>query len=400
MNEEVKALSDALNSKIEAIKTETVSKADYDALKLELEAVKTANADKSVTEDLQKKLDGLALEVKEIETKGTKGAAKSLEEQLTENKEALKEIANGSNKEVVVKALTLRSSITNNEQAFDLPDLGQLAHRKLTAYDIFPKLRVADGNNNGVIRYYDWDEDTIVRAAAAVAEGAVFPESTAKFKKGSISIQKIGDTLPVTEEFFEDAQMFAAELGMFLETNVAIKVDTDVINATGAGNTITGLVASVNAFTPVASGISDANIYDLLVKVSEAITLTGGSKYTPNFAVMNISDINKMKLKKDANENYMIPPFVSRDGSNVAGITVIECNAVTANTMVVGDNRFARIYEKAGIEISKGYSGTQFVEDEMTLKARKRLAFLIRSADKGGFLKVTSISAALVTLAT
>ncbi len=400
MNEEVKALSDALNSKIEAIKTETVSKADYDALKLELEAVKTANADKSVTEDLQKKLDGLALEVKEIETKGTKGAAKSLEEQLTENKEALKEIANGSNKEVVVKALTLRSSITNNEQAFDLPDLGQLAHRKLTAYDIFPKLRVADGNNNGVIRYYDWDEDTIVRAAAAVAEGAVFPESTAKFKKGSISIQKIGDTLPVTEEFFEDAQMFAAELGMFLETNVAIKVDTDVINATGAGNTITGLVASVNAFTPVASGISDANIYDLLVKVSEAITLTGGSKYTPNFAVMNISDINKMKLKKDANENYMIPPFVSRDGSNVAGITVIECNAVTANTMVVGDNRFARIYEKAGIEISKGYSGTQFVEDEMTLKARKRLAFLIRAADKGGFAKVTSISAALVTLAT
>ena len=310
MNEEVKALSDALNSKIEAIKTETVSKADYDALKLELEAVKTANADKSVTEDLQKKLDELALEVKEIETKGTKGAAKSLEEQLTENKEALKEIANGSNKEVVVKALTLRSSITNNEQAFDLPDLGQLAHRKLTAYDIFPKLRVADGNNNGVIRYYDWDEDTIVRAAAAVAEGAVFPESTAKFKKGSISIQKIGDTLPVTEEFFEDAQMFAAELGMFLETNVAIKVDGDIINATGAGNTITGLVASVNAFTPVASGISDANIYDLLVKVSEAITLNGGSKYTPNFAVMNISDINKMKLKKDANENYMIPPFV------------------------------------------------------------------------------------------
>ena len=400
MNEEVKALSDALNSKIEAIKTETVSKADYDALKLELEAVKTANADKSVTEDLQKKLDELALEVKEIETKGSKGTAKSLEEQLTENKEALKEIANGSNKEVVVKALTLRSSITNNEQAFDLPDLGQLAHRKLTAYDIFPKLRVADGNNNGVIRYYDWDEDTIVRAAAAVAEGAVFPESTAKFKKGSISIQKIGDTLPVTEEFFEDAQMFAAELGMFLETNVAIKVDTDVINATGAGNTITGLVASVNAFTPVASGISDANIYDLLVKVSESITSTGGSKYTPNFAVMNISDINKMKLKKDANENYIIPPFVSRDGSNVSGITVVECNAVTANTMVVGDNRFARIYEKAGIEISKGYSGTQFVEDEMTLKARKRLAFLIRAADKGGFAKVTSISAALVTLAT
>ena len=109
---------------------------------------------------------------------------------------------------------------------------------------------------------------------------------------------------------------------------------------------------------------------------------------------------NKMKLKKDANNNYVMPPFVSRDGGSVSGITIIEANIIPANTMVVGDNRFARIYEKGGVEMSKGYSGTQFVEDEMTLKARKRLAFLIRSADKGGFKKVTSISAALVTLAT
>ena len=325
----------------------------------------------------------------------------TLKDELSANKEVLKEIAGGiSNKEVVVKALATRASITNNEQAYDLPDLGQLATRKLSMYDIFPKLTVGDGNNNGVIRYYDWDEATIARAAAAVAEGAVFPESTAKFKKGSVSIQKVGDTLPVTEEFFEDAQMFAAELGMFLDTNVALEVDRQIALGDGTGNQITGLVASVDAFTPVASGIADASIYDLVVKVSESITSGGGSKYMPNFAVMNIADINKMKLKKDANNNYILPPFVTRDGANVAGITIIEANIIPANTMVIGDNRFARIYEKGGVEMSKGYSGTQFVEDEMTLKARKRLAFLIREADKGGFKKVTSISAALVTLAT
>jgi len=339
--------------------------------------------------------------LKENATDVEKSKVLTLKDELSANKEVLKEIAGGiSNKEVVVKALATRASITNNEQAYDLPDLGQLATRKLSMYDIFPKLTVGDGNNNGVIRYYDWDEATIARAAAAVAEGAVFPESTAKFKKGSVSIQKVGDTLPVTEEFFEDAQMFAAELGMFLDTNVALEVDRQIALGDGTGNQITGLVASVNAFTPVASGIADASIYDLVVKVSESITAGGGSKYMPNFAVMNIADINKMKLKKDANNNYILPPFVTRDGANVAGITIIEANIIPANTMVIGDNRFARIYEKGGVEMSKGYSGTQFVEDEMTLKARKRLAFLIREADKGGFKKVTSISAALVTLAT
>jgi len=339
--------------------------------------------------------------LKENATEIEKSKTLTLKDELSANKEVLKEIAGGiSNKEVVVKALATRASVANNEQAYDLPDLGQLATRKLSMYDIFPKLTVGDGNNNGVIRYYDWDEATIARAAAAVAEGAVFPESTAKFKKGSVSIQKVGDTLPVTEEFFEDAQMFAAELGMFLDTNVALEVDRQIALGDGTGNQITGLVASVNAFTPVASGIADASIYDLVVKVSESITSGGGSKYMPNFAVMNIADINKMKLKKDANNNYILPPFVTRDGANVAGITIIEANIIPANTMVIGDNRFARIYEKGGVEMSKGYSGTQFVEDEMTLKARKRLAFLIREADKGGFKKVTSISAALVTLAT
>jgi hypothetical protein len=106
-----------------------------------------------------------------------------------------------------------------------------------------------------------------------------------------------------------------------------------------------------------------------------------------------------MKLKKDANENYVIPPFVSRDGTEVAGILVLEENAIVANTMVLGDRSYARIYEKAGIVISRGMVNAQFNEDMETLKARTRLAFLIRGADKGGFLKVTSISAALVTLA-
>jgi hypothetical protein len=339
--------------------------------------------------------------LKENATVIEKSRVVGLKEELEANKSVLKEIAGGiSNKEVVVKALSNRASVANNEQAYDLPDVGQLATRKLSMYDIFPKLTIGDGNNNGVIRYYDWDEATIARAAAAVAEGVAFPESTAKFKKGSVAIQKVGDTLPVTEEFFEDAQMFAAELGMFLDTNVALEVDRQLALGDGTGNTITGLVASVDAYVPAAAGIADASIYDLLVKVSESITAGGGSKYMPNFAVMNIADINKMKLKKDANNNYVMPPFVTRDGSSVSGITVIEANIITANTLVLGDNRFARIYEKGGVEMSKGYSGTQFVEDEMTLKARKRMAFLIRAADKGGFKKVTSISAALVTLAT
>ena len=343
----------------------------------------------------------LETQIKELKDANVKPAvAKTLEAQLKESKEAIKSIAKGADSEIVLKANLVRASITNNTQGYALPDVGQLAHRKLTAYDLFTKIPVSESNNQGVIKYWDWDSATTVRAAAALAEGGTFPASTAKFVEYTLPLQKIGDTLPVSEEFFEDEDMFAAELNMFLDTNVSIKVDTDLITGNGTAPNIKGLNSSVDAYTPVASGITDASIYDLLIKVSESITTTGGSKYTPDFALMNISDINKMRLKKDANFNYVMPPFVTRDGAQVDNMVVLECNAVTANTCVVGDRRYARIYEKGGVTASKGYSGTQFVEDMMTLKIRKRLAFLVRTADKGGFAKVTSISAALTTLAT
>jgi len=364
-------------------------------IKSQIEAATQNNATKTEIEELRQSLKQI-----QENTESKTAPVLSLAKQLAAEKETLKSIASGnSNKEVVVKALADRAIIDGNEQAFDLPDIGQLATRKLTMYDVFPKLNIGAGNDNGTIRYYDWDEATIVRAAAAVAEGELFPESTAAFKMYSIPVQKIGDSLPVTEEFFEDEQMFAAELGLFLETNVKLAIDTQLADGDGTGNTIKGLKASVPTFTPVASSIFDASIYDLIVKVSETITATGGSKYTPNVVFMNIVDINKMKLKKDTLGNYVLPPFVTVGGVVVDGITVLESNNITANTLVLGDRRYGRIYEKGGIVLSKGLVGTQFTEDEMTLKARKRMAFLIRNADKGGWRKVTSISAALVTLA-
>ena len=408
LNELVAKIEKATAQKITDTVKESLKDLDTDAVK---ELLSKEIATKEDLENVLKSetFTNLETQMKEMienvnqlkDNGGSEAKPVSVAKQLKENTDSLKQLAKGSRstKEVVIKADTVRANVANNANALDISGLGQLAHAKLTAYDIFNRIPVSDNNTNGVIRYYDWDSATTVRSAAAIAEGAVFPESTAKWVTKTLTLEKIGDTLPVSEEFFEDSAMFAAELGMFLETNVKIKRNGDLINANGTTPNIKGIVATVNAYSASASGISDASIYDLFVKVSEDITATGGSKYQPNFGLMNIVDINLMKLKKDANENYIIPPFVSRDGSVVAGMVVLEENAVTANTMIIGDSRYARIYEKAGITMSRGVVDAQFAEDMETLKVRTRLAFLIRDADLGGFLKVTSISAALVTLA-
>lgn len=350
-------------------------------------------------DELKEAMNAIGLEIKAFKEIQADGAKKnSLVEEIKSKLVALKALASGPEgaKELVVKALTNRASVAGNEQAFELPDIGQLATRKLSLYDLFPKITIADSNNNGIVRYYDWDKDTIARAAAAVAEGAPFPESTAKFTTNTIALKKIGDTLPVTEEFFEDEAMFAGELSMFLEVNVNLEIDRQLYLADGSANQITGLVSSVPAYVlPGNHATQDCNIYDLIAILSAAITKAGGAKYAPNFVVMNIADILRMQLKKDGFNNYVIPPFASKDGKQVGQVYVIESNIVTANTLVIGDSKFARIYEKGGITLERGMVNAQFTADEMTLKVRKRMLFLIRVADANGFLYVSDITAAL-----
>ena len=189
--------------------------------------------------------------------------------------------------------------------------------------------------------------------------------------------------------------MAAAELEVFLDANVLDKVASQIVVGDNTGTNLKGLITSSPAYTAVASGIADANIYDLIAKVSEDITSVGGAKYAPDFVAMNIADINKLKLKKDNTYNYVF----NFNDPRIGALNIVEDNNVVANTLYLGDSRFARIYEMGGVVVSKGYNGTDFAEDMLTLKARKRLAFLIREADKTGFRKVASISAALTTLA-
>jgi hypothetical protein len=340
-----------------------------------------------------------ALRFKKITEKGDNyNDANDALTELKNNMDTIKTLAKQGQGEVVIKADLVRSAIANNTQAQDVAGIGQLGSRKLTMYDLFRKVPMGT-NNNGTLRYWDWDSATTVRAAEMRAENTLFPESTATFQEYTLTLKKIGDTLPVSAEFFEDEAMFAAELANFLITNVALIMDYQICYGAGTGTNLTGLFTTATAFAPsTVTHVEQPTIYDLLRVIPEQITKTNGSKFTPDFAVMNISTINKMQLAKDANENYIMPPFVNRAGDVVGRLTVVESNVVNDDELLVGDSRRAVIYEKGGIELSRGTVNAQFTTDMETLKVRKRLALLVRNSDFGGFVKVTDIDAALAAI--
>jgi len=383
-----KMISDAIKAAFPEKTAEQV-KAEADAIQVEKDALKG-------------QLDEIKETVNQLKENSSFGTekAETLLQFAEKNKEAIKDSATkGKDFNGVVKADTLRASVTNNAYGQIEPGIGSIAARKLTIYDIFRKVPVSR-DKNGTVRYADWDTATTVQAAAAVAEGATFPSSTAKWQMYSMNLEKIGDTVPMSEEFLYDASMFAAELDNFLRVNHAIKRDTDLTSANGTSPNVNGLLTQLTAFVPAASGITDANVYDLIVKVKESISKPYGGKFNPDVVLMNITDINKMQLKKDTTNNYILPPFYDRNGMKVDGALVIETNSLTANTLVMGDSRFGAIYQEGDITVSTGLATGDFESDMVTLKSRQRLNLLIKNSEKLGWTKVTSISAALTTLAT
>ena len=115
----------------------------------------------------------------------------------------------------------------------------------------------------------------------------------------------------------------------------------------------------------------------------------------PDIVVANSETLDRYFLAKDANENYL---FRVELGTNIGSLTIVEDNNMPDNQLVIGDRRFAKIYEKTGVVLSEGLANAQFLSDTKTIKARKRLAMLIRTVDATGFRKVTNITTALATL--
>jgi len=404
-----KSLQEVNDLTLEEQEAYMISKAKYESAvtqKSIQDAINEASKNNVSKEDVEKleksfnetrdAFENQILRIKNLAGKGqSKDEVVNLKTEVKANLTKISDIAKGnSSGEIELKAVTNRASVTNSTSSMTIDGVGQLGVKRRSLYNILTKRPVSDGDNQGKVRYTDWDEATTVRAAASVAEGVVFPESTAKFREYTTDLIKIGDTLPVTEEFFEDEVTLSNELEMFLDTNVNSVIDDQIINGGGAGD-ITGLLASTPAYVPVASGISDANIYDLVKKVSTDITFNRGSKYAPDMVVANANVLDKLWLHKDANDNY-----VFRDIQRIGSIELVEDNNMPDNQLVVGDKRYARLYEKPGVVITRGMVDKQFTEDMLTLKARKRLLFLIRVADRTGFRKVTDVDAALTVLET
>lgn len=400
-----------LNLIVEKLGTETSAK--FDSLKEEFkqgfiteeifsEQMKTF-ADEHKLDQLSENVENLGIELKKMAEAKKNEKPLTLKEQIKEKYDDLKKSVTEDRKafNLQLKTNVTSASITNDSQGVYIPGFGQEAYRSTVFENAFQRFALPS-NHHGTVYYVD--QTTVTRNADNKDEAAAAPESALAWTQYSLGMGKILDSIPLTHEALLDIDQLEAEVRMFLMNNVRLKVDSNMWNGNGVLPNWKGIYTYATDFTAaIAIGatvdsIADASIYDLLLTLLTYVSNGKESKYEGNVIFMNPRDILKAKMKKDANNNYIIPPFVSRDGNMVGGATIIASAAVTANTLAIGDARHVRYYDVEGIDLEFGLDDDDFTKDLITLKARKRGNLLLREVDATAFYKVTDISTRLANI--
>lgn len=405
-------------------KLESVQKAFEEKLKTLISKSDFEQLQNSVKELNKKNSDNLELRIKEFQAVAEKISSKitkanedagnknlsSFEISLKNAKtnkgvdlqEELKNHKNGNKFAFEIKATFVGGdvgTVTANVGNQRIPGIGQIASAKLVLSNFF-RISPIQMDANGTVAYEDWDEATTIAAAAAIAEGGTFPESTAKFKTYTLAIEKIGDSISMTYEAMNDFTRFTRELARFITRNIQKVVNQALWNGSGVTPNIGGIYTRVDAFN--AAGYTGAttttpDLLDLIKVLKKQIMNGKDDKYEVNFAFVSWEDYLALSLQKDTTGRLIYPLGVP----NVAGVEIIPTSFVADDTMVLGDKEYVELIgDPNAITIEAGYKTGDWEDDKESIKGRVRTALLIREADKDGFLKVTSIDAALTAITT
>lgn len=281
-------------------------------------------------------------------------------------------------------------------QAQRLPGVNDIAETVSIIYGLIPKLNIT---GNSVDWVYESGQEG---APASTAEGATKNQIDNNFVVTSVSLKKLTAYLKVSTEMLDDVAFMAGWLRNKLIVRLFIVVNNQILNATGAGNDLTGIISLATAFSAgtFAGTVDNANDVDALVVAINQVKLANHA--TNNLAVlMHPSDVTALKLIKVSSTDKRYVDRLATVGSTlmVDGTPIIESTQMTQGTFLVCDFGKALVIQKRGITVEVGLDGNDLTKNMRTIVAEWRGQVIIQNNDRTGFVKGTfaTTNAALET---
>jgi len=242
------------------------------------------------------------------------------------------------------------------------------AYRNLRVADVIPS------GNTGSNSIEYTRENVFTNAAAETAEGGAKPESSVTYSLESAPVATIAHWIKLSKQVMDDAPQIASHVDGRMRYGVQYRLDSQIINGTGVGSNIGGILKSGNftVFTPVASSIALENI-------RRALTLVKLADYLPTAIMLNPADCEAIDLDKATDGHFRAADPRTGSPMTLWGYPVIETNAVPAGKFITGALDMAlQLWNRQGVTVDLSESNEDdFTNNLVTLRAESRHALTI-----------------------
>lgn len=389
------------------LKSEFAKETEASAKKLEdLQAEVNKTRDEQM-DALKKAMKSQGEEMANIKLRHKSTGSISTIKELLENKaDSIKAIKSSPVSLMVTKASEAPGDIANRDDlASFIPGVEQLARRAVFVKDFF---NVVSTDTEYIKKT---EQAVVVRDAKNVAACAASTHNTKlTWKQTTLQQQKVRDFVHVCLDMMEDYDFVEGEITDMISYGVNSKVDSQLLLGDGIAPNLNGILSYASTFAAnlagadysVATGtpIQSPNLGDLICVMGAQIEYLGqDSKFLPNVAFVNPKQIKLLKLEKDANDQYLMPNWITANGTEVDMIRLVGNPLVPEDECYVMDSTKGVIYERKATEVAMAYENNDNFETEtVTVKGVSRLNLWVSDNNSNAFMRCTGIAAALVAI--
>jgi hypothetical protein len=234
-----------------------------------------------------------------------------------------------------------------------------------------------------------WTSDRVNEDGDAqfIAEGGLKPLADADWSTTKHPIKEVAVRWKFTKRLMMHAPAVVQDFQEHAIELVEQKIDDQLLEGTGLTVNLSGLQTLASAFivpTGLAGYYQAPNIYDVVMAMATRIRLSNFRGQIT--AVLNTVWMAKMAGIKDAENRYIVAPFVSPDGTRVGAVNIVFSNKIGDGTILIGDLKKFNVVFAENIMYDEGYENDDFSKNLVSRKLEAFLGTYIKASDAGSIL--------------
>ncbi|WP_020178080.1 phage major capsid protein [Methylopila sp. M107] len=218
-------------------------------------------------------------------------------------------------------------------------------------------------------------EKLFTNNAAPVAEGALKPQSELQFEDKIANVRTIAHWMRTSVQILADAPGLRSIIDQRLRYGLALAEESQLLNGSGTGQNLTGLVTSATAYSAPGGLVAVSQVDIIRLMILQAAL----AEYPPNGIVMNPIDWASIEMLKDGDGRYLIGNPQGTLSPTLWSLPVVPTQAMGVDKALVGAfNLAAQIFDRqdATVDVSTE-DQDNFVKNKVTIRAEERIALAI-----------------------